>query len=326
MTLLRASLASALFLVVVAPFVHGCGFLKKDKGADASAEADAAADAAVAVETPDAAAASASVATIATTAPIIGACKPGDLADCQNKCEKLKNQSSCVNLGLMFQDGTGVPRDTGKATTLFQGACNAGVGAGCERFGSALLNGSGIVADAPRAADTFKKGCDLRNASSCNRLALMNVRKEGGQTDTVKAVALFEKSCNLGDAFGCGNLANHLASGDGVPRDPTRAASLRKTACDKGDAQACRALGTTPDAGAATVAGTVSGKPGDNPSVAECAVRKKTFLDTCKNTCADKIVDKNPKFKTRDERLLFCEGGCSTQMFNTPIMAPCKGK
>ncbi len=328
MSQLRVSLASIIVVASVLPAVlvlSGCGLLKK-KEVDAGAE-PAATDAAVAVEVADAApAASVSVATPGTSAPIIGACKPGDLADCTNKCTNLKNQSSCVNLGIMFQDGTGVARDTGKASTLFQGACNAGVGAGCERFGSALLAGSGIVADAPRAADTFKKGCDLRNAVACNRLALMNIRKEGGQSDTVKAVGLFQKSCDLGDAFGCGNLANHLASGDGVPRDPAKAAALRTTACNKGDQQACRALAASGgDAGAPVAAGSVAGKPGDNPTAAECAIRKKTFMDTCKNTCADKLTEKNIK-KDRTERLLFCEGGCSTQMFSTPIMAPCKGK
>jgi TPR repeat protein len=147
------------------------------------------------VETPDAAPAAgdASVVTLAPAPPIVGACKPGDVTDCTTKCEKLKNQSSCVNLGIMFANGDGVTRDTGKATTLFQAACNASSGAGCERFGLALHSGSGIVQDLPRAGDTFKKGCDLKNADSCNQLALMNIRGELGPKDTVKAVAGFQK-------------------------------------------------------------------------------------------------------------------------------------
>jgi hypothetical protein len=48
-------------------------------------------------------------------------------------------------------------------------------------------------------------------------------------------------------------------------------------------------------------------------------------MDTCVGTCADKLAAKNIK-KTDAERRAFCEGGCATQMFSTPIMAQCKGK
>ena len=110
--------------------------------------------------------------------------------------------------------------------------------------------------------------------------------------------------------------------------DATKAAALRTTACNKGDQQACRALAASDGGAPAPVAvgaadAGVVGKPGDNPTVAECAVRKKTFMDTCKNTCADKLTEKKIK-NNQQERLLFCEGGCATQMFNQPIMAPGK--
>lgn len=322
------SRSSVAFLALLC--LPGCGLIDKLKGKSADAGADADVDAAVAVEVPDAAAAgdAAVVASATPTAspPIVGACKPGDVADCTAKCEKQKNQSSCVNLGLMFASGTGVAKDNNKAATLFQGACNGNVGAGCERFGVALHNGLGIQTDLPRAADTFKKGCDLKNASACNQLALMNVRGEGGPKDTVKAVAGFQKACDLGDAFGCGNLANHLASGDGIARDPAKAATLRKSACDKGDQQACKALAAN-DGGAPVPATptTVAAATSAAPSVADCTVLKKTFMDTCQDTCAVKLKEKNFK-KTDAERRLFCEGGCTSQMFNSPTMAKCKGK
>src|SRR3954447_9497175 len=160
MTMLRASFVAG----AVLPFLlaaSGCGLLKKgDKDAGATADTDAAA---VVAEVADAAP-SASAAPSATVVAGIATCKAGDVADCTNKCTNLKSQPSYVVLGLMFQSGNGVGTDKGKATTLFQGACNAGSGSGCENFGLALRSGSGIIADPPRAGDTFKKGCDLRNA------------------------------------------------------------------------------------------------------------------------------------------------------------------
>jgi hypothetical protein len=322
MSLLRVVSASCAVLVFVLP---ACGIVDKLRGdKDAGTAADAAsADAAPTVEAVDAAvAAGASVAaTPPPSAPIVGACKAGDLGDCTNKCEKQKSQPSCVNLGIMFLGGEGgATRDAAKAATLFQGACNGGVGAGCDRFGIALHSGVGIQQDLPRAATTFSKGCDLKNSEACNQVALMNVRGEGGPRDTVKAVALFQKSCDLGDAFGCGNLANHFANGDGVPRDLAKAAALRKTACDKGDGQACRALASTNDAGAASVAG--SGDGGALTS-SDCAARRRAFVDACLPGCLDKASTKALK-KTEVEKKAFCTSSCSGQASLAPSLAGCK--
>lgn len=301
MHLIRRTFFAAVAIGLIVP---GCGVLdklrgKKDAGAfdDASVAAD---DAATAV---DAAVATvddggdAGVATLEAGTPIIGACKVNDVADCTNKCQKLNNQSSCVNLGIMFANGTGVPQDTGKAATLFQGACNAGIAAGCDHVGLALQFGRGIQTDLPRAMTTFQKGCDLKNAEACNRLALMAERGQGAPKDAVKAVTFYQKSCDLGDAFGCGNLANHLANGEGVPKDPARANALRKQACDKGDKPACDALSNS-----GVDAGTGGGGNGD------CASQKKAFLLECNRT--RKLQDVP----------------CEKQAATTPVLAKCRGK
>ncbi len=275
---LRASLVSTLVFTVV---LSGCGILDKLKGgkdSGASAEAPADTDAGVATQQADAAADTDAGAVVASK-PIVGACKFNDLADCTNKCEVQKNQSSCVNLGIMFANGQGVARDTGKAATLFQHACDAGIGAGCDHFGLALEFGQGIQQDLPRAITTLEKGCNLGNSESCNRRALMAERAQGSPKDSVTAVKFYEKACNLGDPFGCGNLANHLASGDGIPRDQARAAQLRKQACDKGDNQACNALAAT-----GGDAGVVSASAIDAGATCDCACQKKNFLLECNRT------------------------------------------
>jgi TPR repeat protein len=301
MRLVRASFVAALVVL------SGCGILEKLKGSkDAGADLDAgAADAAVAVETPEAGPDDAGAPqAVASGQPIVGACKPNDVADCTNKCEKQKNQSSCVNLGIMFANGTGVTKDLGHAATLFQGACNGGIGAGCDHFGLALEFGQGIQQDLPRAIETLKKGCDLRNAEACNRRALMAERAQGGPKDPVTAVSFYQKACDLGDAFGCGNLANHLASGEGIPKDPARAATLRKQACDKGDQQACNALAASGgDAGTGPTAAA-----NDGGVVCDCACQKKNFLLECNRT--RKLQDV----------------ACEKQVATAPALAKCRGK
>ena len=301
MGLVRTSFACAF---IATALLSGCGILDKLKGQKDSGAAEATpdtTDAAVATQTPDDAGADASV--VVASKPIVGACKINDVADCTNKCEVQKNQSSCVNLGIMFANGTGVARDTGKAATLFQNACNAGIAAGCDHFGLALQFGQGIQQDLPRAITTLEKGCSLGNAESCNRRALMAERAQGGPKDPVTAVNFYQKACNLGDPFGCGNLANHFASGEGVPRDPAKAAALRKQACDKGDNQACNAL-----AASGVDAGTGPTATVDGGTICDCACQKKQFLLQCNKT--RKLQD-TP---------------CEKQAATAPELAKCKGK
>ncbi|HEY8080059.1 MAG TPA: tetratricopeptide repeat protein [Labilithrix sp.] len=300
MNLLRTSLATAILGTVV---LSGCGILdklrgQKDAGNDTTAAPDTS-DAAVATQTDEA---GTDAGQVSASGPIIGACKPNDVADCTNKCQVQHNQSSCVNLGIMFANGAGVPKDLGKAATLFQGACNAGIAAGCDHFGLALQFGQGIQQDLPRAIDTLTKGCNLGNAESCNRRALMAERAQGGPKDPVTAVTFYQKACNLGDAFGCGNLANHLASGEGIPKDPARAAQLRKQACDKGDQPACNAL-----AASGGDAGVLSAAQIDAGAACDCACQKKNFLLECN--------------KTRKLQDVACEKQVST----TPVLAKCRG-
>ena len=300
MHLVRRTLVAAIAIGLILP---GCGIIdklkgNKDAGVFIDIDAGSADDAAVADAAPAPAddGGDAGLAVAPASGAIIGACKPNDLADCTNKCQVLKNQSSCVNLGLMFANGTGVGKDVNKAATLFQGACNAGVGAGCDHFGLALLTGAGIQQDMPRAQDILKKGCDLRSAEACNRRALMSERAQGGPKDSVTAVSFYQKSCDLGDAFGCGNLANHLANGDGVAKDPARANTLRKQACDKGDAPACNALAASGQDAGIPVGGAT-----------DCASLKKAFLLECNRT--RKLQDV----------------ACTTQANTAPSLAKCRG-
>jgi uncharacterized protein len=38
----------------------------------------------------------------------------------------------CLGLGMLYRDGTGVPRDAARAATLFKQACDGGTAAACK--------------------------------------------------------------------------------------------------------------------------------------------------------------------------------------------------
>jgi len=111
-----------------------------------------------------------------------------------------------VRLGLLHEQGQGVPREPGRAVALYTKACNKGYAPGCTRVGVAHLT-AGTTADLEEAASWLLHACEGDDAEACGLLA-----------------ALHE-------------------TGQGVSRDPARAAELRRRACDGGFAPSCTPAG-----------------------------------------------------------------------------------
>ena len=112
----------------------------------------------------------------------------------------------CVNLGLMYRKGDGLPKDVQKATELFRKACQLELGAGCRLLGEAYSSGQGTDPDA-------------RGAAAFNM-----------------------RACRLGDAVGCGNAGVNYQRGFGVTADPAKAAQYYQRACSLGEQRYCALL------------------------------------------------------------------------------------
>ena len=52
------------------------------------------------------------------------------------------SQAGCYNLGIMYENGRGVPRDRAKAGDLYQAACTAGAKTACDKA-KQMRSGSG---------------------------------------------------------------------------------------------------------------------------------------------------------------------------------------
>jgi len=103
------------------------------------------------------------------------------------------------NLGLMYAEGTGVPRDFDQAVSWFRKSAEQGNALGQFSLGAMYANGFGV----PK--------------------------------DFVQAVFWRRKSANQGDSGGQSALGRMYANGDGVPKDLVMAYMWRYLAAAQGD-------------------------------------------------------------------------------------------
>jgi uncharacterized protein len=207
------------------------------------------------------------------------ACKPGDLDDCNKKCDA-KNYGSCVVLGRMYKNGEGVsvsdpdkafglfkkacdgndllgcveqgrmhetgsgtPKDTEKALRLYGRACDAKVADGCFEVAGSYYYGVGVTKDVEKSLGFYEKACNGKHLYSCNRLGVIYYDGTGVPKNETKAVKFFGTACDGNEGIACANLANAYEDGRGVPKDLPRANLMLEKSCNVGYGAGCNTIG-----------------------------------------------------------------------------------
>jgi TPR repeat protein len=178
----------------------------------------------------------------APTAWATHVCAVGDAQDCTEQCTR-GQPDSCNNLGAMYAQGKGVPRDERRAPALYKQACDGGLLMACNNLATAYFYGEGVAMDRDHSAAIYETTCNAGYPQSCAGLALAYSNGWGKPRDKVHAFALYDEACQGGLSDSCTGVAGAYAYGEGVPKDEARAIGLYKRACDGGEAQACGNLG-----------------------------------------------------------------------------------
>ncbi|MGA3162225.1 MAG: serine/threonine-protein kinase [Terracidiphilus sp.] len=129
------------------------------------------------------------------------------------------------------------------AGPLLDKACTGGNGEACKDLGNMYHDGNGAPKDGLRAASFYSMACDVHYALGCTNLGVMYHIGDSVAQNDVRAADLYSKACDAGDGVGCANLGNSYWNGKGVSQDDTRAAMLYSRACDTGNGAACSNLG-----------------------------------------------------------------------------------
>ena len=161
----------------------------------------------------------------------------GQLRHLTAACDK-GSAESCLLLGESFRDG-GNAAQKASAPVFLEKACSAGNAASCHNAAIIYINGSGVAKDTGRAVPLLEKACALNIVVSCDYAALVYYKGDGITKDAARALPLFEKACASGILDSCAGAANILIEGDGVAQDKAKAARLYEQSCIGGDGPAC---------------------------------------------------------------------------------------
>jgi TPR repeat protein len=159
------------------------------------------------------------------------------LEACRSACKR-GSVPACINVGISYELGNGVPKDERAARAIVEPACASGYAYACSRLGE-------ITHDAAQAAVLYRRGCDAGDGMGCGDLAGAYEKGQGVPKDGQAAVRLYERACATVPGF-CIFLGKMFEEGDVVPVDLARAATAYGHACASDeplDELGCKYLG-----------------------------------------------------------------------------------
>ena len=183
------------------------------------------------------------------TLDIYGRGDAGKEADGWTKLQSLcsgSERTTCESVADLYLAGQGsvVPKDPPRARKLYEEACAAGVGRGCNSFGLILIQGLGGSKEEAKAVTIMRAACEQDDFDSCVNIGFLHMDGAAGVAkDAAKGNDYFEKGCKMGHAKSCNALSHSYVSGDGVKKDVGRAASLAHEACEGAYAAGCGTYG-----------------------------------------------------------------------------------
>jgi hypothetical protein len=102
------------------------------------------------------------------------------------------------NIGLMYDNGRGVPKDDSAAVLWYRRAAEQGYAKAQFSLGSMYERGEGIAQDLSTAAKWFRRAADQRNAKARFRLGYLYERGRGVKKDYGEATKLYTQAAEQG--------------------------------------------------------------------------------------------------------------------------------
>ena len=138
-----------------------------------------------------------------------------DYATALKEFSTLANQGNAqaqFNLGVMYDNGQGVPKDEAQAVAWYRKAAEQGYVSAQYNLGVMYGNGRGVPKDEAQAVAWYRKAAEQGEAMAQTNLGLMYVNGRGVQKDVVLAYMLY----NIAAASGKEKAINNRASLEGT--------------------------------------------------------------------------------------------------------------
>jgi TPR repeat protein len=153
------------------------------------------------------------------------------------------NAGAQVNLGAAYEYGQGVPQDYKEAVKWYRLAANQGNDTAQLNLGVAYEYGRGVPQDHKEAVKWYRLAADQGNAGAQINLGSMYERSQGVPQDHKEAVKWYRLAADQGNDTAQYNLGVVYEYGRGVPQDYKEAVKWNRLAADQGHARAQNNLG-----------------------------------------------------------------------------------
>jgi class 3 adenylate cyclase/outer membrane protein assembly factor BamD (BamD/ComL family) len=142
------------------------------------------------------------------------------------------------NLGIMFTNGRGVPRDDAEAIRLFRKAADGGSADAITNLGFMYRYGRGVPPNLEEAVRLFRKAADAGSVEGMYWLGLVYETGAGVGKDEAEACKWYHKAADMGVASAMNKLGVMYANGSGVGKDMTEAVRWYRAAAAAGNPDA----------------------------------------------------------------------------------------
>lgn len=152
--------------------------------------------------------------------------------------DKEQNADARYQLGRMYEQGAGVPKDELKAMQIYQQAAQEGSGPAALKIGNAYYTGQGVEKDYKKAFQWYQKAAEKNNYPAQYNIGLMLEEGLGVKKDLIRSFDTYKQSAEQGYAPAQMALGRMYLKGIGTPQDFTQAIFWYKLAADQGNVQA----------------------------------------------------------------------------------------
>ena len=147
------------------------------------------------------------------------------------------------NLGVRYDKGDGVPKDAGEAALWYRKAAEQGNAFAQDNLGSLYRDGRGVPKDADEAALWYRKAAEQGHGFGQANLGWCYQNGVGVAKDASEAARWYERAARAGNAFAQSNLGWLYEVGSGVPKHGGEAKRWYRKAAEQGDMYAQYNLG-----------------------------------------------------------------------------------
>ncbi|KAF9549957.1 hypothetical protein EC957_002017 [Mortierella hygrophila] len=147
------------------------------------------------------------------------------------------------NVGVLYDEGNGVPQDFAKAMEWYRMAADQGDARAQCNIGAMYREGSGVPQDFSKAMEWFRLAADQGHTYTQFNIGFMYEEGKGVPQDIAKAMEWFRMAADQGLSVARCNIGSMYYEGSGVPQDFTKAMEWYRMAADQGDARAQHNIG-----------------------------------------------------------------------------------